>query len=202
MKDVVRTTTLDTLAVLENAFKAVAPAENREVYGYLIILVRDTYDKSDEVHHLLFGEEVPDEEAPNYHDTVDEIDRRNLLRGRLTKIFREIKVWCLPQPHADINGESSEVTGCGWSQLLLSHITNASQDKPVLAWYFQLQALVYMSKNHHVSLMSSLRTSERKAISRRHRRFLGAPRTSASPREQPKFDEPRWLPCYVHRRHL
>ncbi|CAM9680892.1 unnamed protein product, partial [Ectocarpus fasciculatus] len=35
MKDVQRTTALDTLAVLQGAAKAVAPAESQEVYGHL-----------------------------------------------------------------------------------------------------------------------------------------------------------------------
>lgn len=94
---------MDTLAVLQSAAKAVAPAESQEVYGHLIVLVRDTFDKADEIDRMLFGEEEPDADAT--HEDVDEIDMRNSTRAKLKKVFQEIKVWCLPQPHADINGE-------------------------------------------------------------------------------------------------
>lgn len=104
LKEVQKTTALDTLAVLQSAAKAVAPAESQEVYGHLIVLVRDTFDKADEIDRMLFGIEEPDEDS-TYED-IEELDMRNVTRAKLKKIFKEIKVWCLPQPHSDINGEN------------------------------------------------------------------------------------------------
>lgn len=88
---------------MQSAAKAVAPVESQEVYGHLVVVVRDAYDKADEINHLLFGQEKPDEDAS--YDDVAALEMRNLNREKLKKIFREIKVWCLPQPHSDINGE-------------------------------------------------------------------------------------------------
>ncbi|CAM9442057.1 unnamed protein product [Ectocarpus sp. 12 AP-2014] len=105
VKEVQRTTALDTLAVLRTAAKAVAPAESQEAYGHLIILVRDTYDNADEIYCMLFGVEEPDEEAT--HEDIEELEMRNLTRKKLKNIFKDIKVWCLPQPHADINENRS-----------------------------------------------------------------------------------------------
>lgn len=94
--------------MLQNAANAVAPAESQKVYGHLIILVRDTYDKAEEIDHLLFGIEEP---ADNYtNKDVHEMDTRNKTRKKLKKVFQEIKVWCLPQPHSEINGESEETS--------------------------------------------------------------------------------------------
>lgn len=107
LKDVQRTTALDTLAVLQCAANAVAPAESQGVYGRLVVLVRDTYEKSDDVHRLLFDMEEPDESFTN--NDVDEMDMRNKTRQKLKKVFQDIKVWCLPQPHSDINGESKTI---------------------------------------------------------------------------------------------
>lgn len=104
LKEVQRTTTLDTLAVLQSAANAVTPAESQEVYGHLIVLVRDTFDKADEIYRMLFGEEEPENDATN--EDILEVQIRNLTRAKLKNIFKEIKVWCLPQPHADINGEN------------------------------------------------------------------------------------------------
>lgn len=97
-----RTTALDTLAVLEHAARPVAVAESQDVYGHLIFLVRDTLDKADAIHRLIFGEEEADANAI-YDDEGRK--RRNSTRKSLKNIFREIKGWCLPQPHSDINGE-------------------------------------------------------------------------------------------------
>lgn len=94
---------MDTLAVLEHAARPVAVAESQDVYGHLVILVRDTFDKADAIHRLIFGEEEADEDA-NYDDEEGR-KRRNSTRKNIKNIFREIKVWCLPQPHSDINGE-------------------------------------------------------------------------------------------------
>ncbi|CAN0319543.1 unnamed protein product, partial [Ectocarpus sp. 4 AP-2014] len=105
LKEVQKTTALDTLAVLESAAKAVAPAESQEVYGHLIVLVRDTFDKADEIDRMLFGTEEPDEDA-TYED-IEEVETRNRTREKLKKIFQGIKVWCLPQPHSDINENRS-----------------------------------------------------------------------------------------------
>lgn len=89
--------------MLQNAAKAVAPAESQQVYGHLIVLVRDTFDKADEIYGMLFGTEEPETDAT--HDDINEVDMRNLTRTKLRKVFQEIKVWCLPQPHSDINGK-------------------------------------------------------------------------------------------------
>lgn len=89
--------------MLQSAAKVVAPAESQEVYGHLIVLVRDTYDKADEYNDLLFGVEEAGEDAG--YDDVAAMELRNSIRGKLKKIFQGIKVWCLPLPHSDINGE-------------------------------------------------------------------------------------------------
>lgn len=125
MKDVQRTTLLDTLAVLQRAANAVARAESQEVYGHLIILVRDTYDKADDINRLVFDVEVPHEDVE--HEEVTAMELRNLHREKLNKTFQDVKVWCLPQPHSDINGKSetnSHAIKCLMGRVLQSCINS------------------------------------------------------------------------------
>lgn len=89
--------------MLENAATAVSLAESEAVYGHLIIVLRDTYDKADDINQMIFGTEELGKNAT--HKDKQALDQRNSVRTQLKKSFQEIKVWCLPQPHSDINGE-------------------------------------------------------------------------------------------------
>lgn len=69
--------------MLENAAKAVSLAESQSVYGHLIIVVRDTYDKADDINQMLLGAEELDDSAE--HDDEVALDHRNSVRRKLKK---------------------------------------------------------------------------------------------------------------------
>ena len=62
-----------------------------------------------QAYSILFGTE--DGDAAESDEEQQKIETRNGLREKLRDAFRSIQVWCLPSPHAQIDGEAVSKNG-------------------------------------------------------------------------------------------
>lgn len=72
-------------------------------FGHLILLLRDVPSGEGQAHEVVFGKENPGRAGSREEE--QHIVARNKTRDLLQESFQTIRTVCMPQPHADINGE-------------------------------------------------------------------------------------------------
>lgn len=94
---------LDQLAVMRNAASEIGQSHRNRAFGHLVVLLRDVPDMEKNAHDLIFG----DEDSTTADTTAEEasIEGRNKTREQLRDYFQSVRVWCLPSPHAEIDGK-------------------------------------------------------------------------------------------------
>lgn len=100
---------LDNLGVMRHVVNEIGHDYRNKVFGHLVVLLRDVNpSEEDKAYNLIFGEESFDWTQTG--ERPEQIDKRNTARRELKDAFQTIRVWCLPCPHADINGKAQHVS--------------------------------------------------------------------------------------------
>lgn len=93
---------LDRLAAMGESARTIGRQQREDVFGHLIILLRDVPSGEEEAKKLILEQE--DSKSVETDEEEAQVNSRNKARDLLYLCFRSIQVWCLPLPHPKING--------------------------------------------------------------------------------------------------